>query len=220
MAKFNSVEVSENGTISGTLEKKLNIKIGNTTYQYDASEDKTITITTESEKKTLSIQLGNTYWTYNGDEDEDINLTPSTIGSSDTLYPIMFYSTNSANWYRTSNATVSSSGIIEAKSFNAVSDRRLKDNLRDFKIKKSILDLPIYKFDYKYGLNDQIGCIAQDLQEICPEIVHEDVNGFLSIQESKIVYLLLEEVKKLNDNFQKLQKENEILKQKIEKLEG
>jgi hypothetical protein len=46
--------------------------------------------------------------------------------------------------------------------------------------------------------------MAQDLQQICPEIVNEDNNGYLSIQESKIVYLLIDEVKKLRKEIKEL----------------
>ena len=47
--------------------------------------------------------------------------------------------------------------------------------------------------------------MAQDLQEICPEIVKEDDKGYLSIEENKIVYLLLDEVKKLKKRVDELE---------------
>ena len=46
--------------------------------------------------------------------------------------------------------------------------------------------------------------MAQDLKEICPEIVEEDEKGYLHIQESKIVYLLIEEIKKLKEEIKNL----------------
>ena len=93
---------------------------------------------------------------------------------------------------------VNSQGAITATSYNATSDKRLKTNLIPFTSKHSILDLPLYRFDFINGAKNQIGCMAQDLQSICPEIVLEDPNsGYLSINESKIVYLLIDEVKKL-----------------------
>lgn len=119
----------------------------------------------------------------------------------------------------TVNANADINGVVTAASFNAYSDIRLKENFRPF-THGDILNLPLYIFDYIDGAKNKVGCIAQDLQLICPEIVHEDKNGYLSIEENKIVYLLLEEIKKLNEGFQKLQKENEILKQKIKNLEG
>lgn len=87
-------------------------------------------------------------------------------------------------------------GGITANLFTVRSDARLKENLRPV-VANSILDLPVYKFDYINGNKDQIGCLAQDLQKICPELVTKGDNGYLNVQESKIVYLLLDEVKKL-----------------------
>jgi hypothetical protein len=95
---------------------------------------------------------------------------------------------------------------MEAKSYNATSDARLKENFTPLTTQKSILDLPIYKFDFINGTKNQIGCKAQDLQEICPEIVNEDSDGYLSIQESKIVYLLIDEIKKLKGQINSLMK--------------
>ena len=57
---------------------------------------------------------------------------------------------------------------IQAPSFNATSDARLKENFSPLILNKSILDLPLYKFDFINGTKNQIGCIAQDLQKICP----------------------------------------------------
>lgn len=99
------------------------------------------------------------------------------------------------------------SGEITAQSFNALSDKRLKENIVEYSPNKSILDLPIYSYNF---ISDEkktkkIGCLAQDLKEICPEIVKEDDNGYLSIEENKIVYLLLDEVKKLKKKVDELE---------------
>lgn len=96
---------------------------------------------------------------------------------------------------------------VTANNFYGVSDIRLKENITDYICEKSILDLPIKKFDYiNGGGKDNIGCIAQDLQEICPEIVQEDDLGYLSINESKLVYLLIQEVRKLRDLIKNIEK--------------
>ena len=72
---------------------------------------------------------------------------------------------------------------------------------------KSILDLPVVEFNFKGNKEKHIGCIAQDLQELYPNLVHEDKDGYLSIEENKLVYLLLEEVKKLREEINKLKGE-------------
>ena len=98
---------------------------------------------------------------------------------------------------------------IQAKTFDAISDIRKKTAIQDYRCKKSILDLPVKEFEF---IDDEthtknIGCIAQDLQEICPEIVHEDADGYLSIEETKLVYLLLQEVKELKKEIKALKGE-------------
>ena len=102
-----------------------------------------------------------------------------------------------------------SSGRIVARGFGTSSDFRLKQNIKSYKAEKSILDLDVKEFEY---INDtahkkHIGVIAQDVQEICPEIVYEDANGYLSIEENKLVYLLLNEVKELKKEIKRLKGE-------------
>ena len=107
--------------------------------------------------------------------------------------------------------TITCIGNITAAAFNQRSDARLKENLKPFfESKKSILNLPIYTYNFIGRGERFLGCLAQDLQEICPEIVNENADGYLSIQESKIVYLLLEEVKKLRTELDIVKMKQEI----------
>jgi hypothetical protein len=130
--------------------------------------------------------------------------------TSATEYPLLFKpstgNTTSAGKpkFTTTVTLKPGSGEIAATSFWAKSDRRLKENIEEFKPQKSILDLPIVKFNFKDTSKVHIGCIAQDLQEICPEIVDTNSEGYLSINESKLVYLLLDEVKKLKEEIKEL----------------
>lgn len=105
---------------------------------------------------------------------------------------------------------VSPTGDVYANQFNgnyySNSDIRLKENIVPFENKKSILDLPIKRFDYINGKKNNIGCIAQDLQELYPELVTTNEDGYLSIEETKLVYLLIDEVKKLKEEVDKLKK--------------
>lgn len=107
----------------------------------------------------------------------------------------------------TAVGNITSDNEITAFSFNAKSDKRLKENIEAYYPKQSILDLPVYSYNFINDSNktQHIGCLAQDLQKICPEIVHENDKGFLSIEENKLVYLLLEEVKQLNMKVKELE---------------
>ena len=138
----------------------------------------------------------------------NISISQNSGTGTDT-YPIVFgnnspSTTQSSLQYTSSIYTTPSWGRINASQFNATSDARLKENFKEYIPEKSILDLPVYKFDFIEGAKDQIGCKAQDLQEICPELVAKGSDGYLSIQESKIVYLLLTEIKKLREEVNQL----------------
>lgn len=105
-------------------------------------------------------------------------------------------------------------GKIKATTFSATSDIRLKDNIKDYNSKKSILDIPIKSFTFKNDEEQktQIGIMAQDLKEVEPLLVDEEKDGYYSIKESKLVYLLLEQL-------QKEHKKTEELTRRIENLE-
>lgn len=97
---------------------------------------------------------------------------------------------------------------FNATSYNTTSDRRKKCNIEDYKFTNSILNLPIKQFEYIEDVlhKKHIGCIAQDLQEICPEFVTETTDGTLMIQESKLIYALLQEVKELKEKVELLER--------------
>lgn len=146
----------------------------------------------------------------------DNDKVKQSLFSGNASYPLLLRFNNTSNTdtdiTNSVKCTLSitgnpSTGMVTAASFNATSDIRKKENIVDYTPEKSILDLPIKKFDIIDGLKNQIGCIAQDLKEICPEIVQEDSEGYLSIQESKLVYLLLDEVKKLRKEVNELKGE-------------
>lgn len=99
---------------------------------------------------------------------------------------------------------VNASNTVTCKKCVQTSDARLKTNIVPYQPEKSILELPLKSFDFIDGPKNQIGCLAQDLQQICPQIVTETPQGYLAIQESKIVYLLIDEVKKLKAEIQEL----------------
>lgn len=133
----------------------------------------------------------------------------TTVDSSNNIYLIGSRSTTSSDGediYKSSNVYVHNGTQLIASSYDTTSDQRLKKNIVNFSCKKSILDLPIKEFDYIADNSHHIGCIAQDLQKICPEIVFENEDGYLYIEETKLVYLLIQEVKKLKSELSLIKK--------------
>lgn len=94
---------------------------------------------------------------------------------------------------------LSTAGNITANVFYATSDKRLKENIVDYKPEKSILDIPVKEYNFIGDDKKHIGFIAQDLQEVFPELITERTDGYLAIEESKLIYLLIDEVKKLKE---------------------
>lgn len=141
------------------------------------------------------------------------NNTDSKASSGDTSSKIFLIGATSQSasgqtTYSHNTTYVDANACLHSSSFAASSDARLKTNIKKYKCEKSILDLPVYNFDFIDGPKNNIGCLAQDLEKICPEIVHEDAEtGYLSIEESKLVYLLLQEVKQLRQELKELKGE-------------
>lgn len=96
-------------------------------------------------------------------------------------------------------------------SFVASSDARLKDIKGDYT--KGLTDIeklnPV-RYNYKAGnprkepsVKEFVGLIAQDVQEIFPDAVNKDRDGYLSLDPSQLTYALInavQELKAANDN--------------------
>jgi phosphoribosyl-ATP pyrophosphohydrolase len=106
---------------------------------------------------------------------------------------------------------------LHAPSIRLSSDKRLKENIKSYITDKSILDLDVKEFTFKDSVEKTIGILAQDLREHFPDLVKgsEGENSFLSIEETKLSYLLLLELKKTNLKLEKVCTELEELKKQI-----
>lgn len=102
---------------------------------------------------------------------------------------------------------ITSQDTIHAKAFYTDSDKRLKKIIGDLNIDiDKILELSLiyYTFNNDPSKKEEIGVIAQEIREVCPQIVSEDENGMLSVDYSKLGILALYCIK---DLYGKLKKE-------------
>jgi hypothetical protein len=96
----------------------------------------------------------------------------------------------------------------------STSDRRLKTNLSTISNPlEKVKSLTGYEFDwipdYKihHGFEGRdIGIIAQDVEAVLPEVVTTKFNGFKGVKYEKIVPLLIEAIKELSNEVDKLKK--------------
>ena len=142
----------------------------------------------------------------NASEGNITNLTVGSISISDGVFTI--------------NGDIRATGDIYAL---ASSDERLKDNVIPIsnpmdKIKK----LGGYTFNWnevskKPTHIEEIGVIAQEVQQVLPQIVREKGDGFLGVDYEKIVALLIEGIKYQQGEIEELKSEIIKLNQIINK---
>ena len=101
---------------------------------------------------------------------------------------------------------ITSQDTIRAKAFYTDSDKRLKKIIGDLNIDiDKILELSLiyYTFNNDPSKKEEIGVIAQEIREVCPQIVSEDENGMLSVDYSKLSILALYCIKDLYGKLKK-----------------
>ena len=101
-------------------------------------------------------------------------------------------------------------GSIYTKEFISMSDKTLKKNITtiDNALDK-VLEMRGVYFNWideqKYGNDQQIGFIAQELNEICPQLVSSNGGGVLHVNYSQTTAILVEAIKAQNILIKELQ---------------
>jgi len=97
------------------------------------------------------------------------------------------------------------SGDVQADDFDTTSDRRLKTDINNI---ENALDKvkALQGVSFKMNNQDKIGLIAQDTQEVIPEVVKENEEGYLSVSYGNIVGLLIEAIKEQQVKIESLEK--------------
>ena len=106
-------------------------------------------------------------------------------------------------------------------SWTVASDRRLKENIHSFNAGlDQLIKIEPVVFDYTHqsGLSngkEQVGVVAQEIQKIAPYMIEEfdkDGEEYLAVNNSAMVYMLINSVKELNQKIEDLEAEIEKLK--------
>ena len=94
------------------------------------------------------------------------------------------------------------------------SDRRLKEKIKDLSPDIAKKLKPV-QFCFKGSDRIQYGFIAQDVQELIPEAVHEGRNGYLMLNHSEIIAPLCALVLEQEERINQLEKRLEALEDKL-----
>ncbi|KAL7548192.1 hypothetical protein ACHAWF_011492 [Thalassiosira exigua] len=137
--------------------------------------------------------------------------------------------------YLDGSLTVSGS-VLGSGPYVDVSDKRFKSDIKQIDSSEALekiiqlegvsydLDLSNTKLHRRLGGSNaqgrrQLGFLAQDVEDLFPEIVSTDEDGFKGLQYSRFAPLLVEALKHLNGVIQSLQKENGDMRQIIRLME-
>ncbi len=156
----------------------------------------------------------NSYMGFNGTDSFVIftnNTRQISIGSNATT---LEYAGNAK--LATTNTGIDVTGTLNATSDVVAfysSDERLKDNIKYIgKPLEKIEKIGGYTYDwndkqdiYEVGSKD-VGVIAQEIEEVLPELVVTRDNGFKAVKYEKIVPLLIESIKELKKEVDDIKK--------------
>ena len=139
--------------------------------------------------------------------------------ATDTASGVITFSNTTNSTSKTTGAVKISGGLGVAKTLNAgedvvayaSSDKRLKDNLKPI---ENSLDKVSKLSGYEFDWNDKqetyqghdIGVVAQEVEEVLPEIVTTRDNGYKAVKYEKLVPLLIESIKELKAEIEELKK--------------
>ena len=143
-----------------------------------------------------------------------ITITDETSANA-SYYPMLSVGTSSGNSANVSSTKLifnPSSGLLTSTDYNSSSDERLKTNIKPVEnALDKVIALRGVSFNWKEGGAKAIGLIAQEAEEVIPEIVSQDENGYLGIRYNNLIGVLIEAIKDQQEQINNL-------KNKIDKL--
>ena len=190
---------SATGTLQGnalTATTSTNVKGTANRVIYNSSTDVTTTSSNlQFNGTTMTVQN----LTVNGSL--SANLSSATAGRADNVTGTggrVLYNSSNNNTTTSSNLTFNGSNLTCGGNITAYSSMVLKDNVTTITDALSkVLNLRGVEFDYKESGEHNIGLVAEEVEKVLPDLVHDNDNGIKSLAYSNIVAVLVEAVKDL-----------------------
>ena len=139
-------------------------------------------------------------------------------------------STNAATWNYLSGSKISNTIVPAGKNINVLinkdltvegtiynpSDFNLKENiasLSDLQVDNILLLKPV-TYNYKSDRNKQthFGLIAQDVEELFPELISNDNKSYKSLNYIELIPIMIEKMKEMQENIDELNKKLKMYK--------
>jgi hypothetical protein len=132
--------------------------------------------------------------------------------TSATRYPL-FADTNTGTlstvYTSSSNYTYDpSTGTLSAVIFTSLSDRSVKDNIQVVpNALDTIKQLEGVSFNWKQNGNKSYGVIAQDIEQVLPDVVQTNDEGLKTVDYQALSAFLIESIKQLSSEIEELKKQ-------------
>ena len=144
-------------------------------------------------------------------------LSDNTTTNS-TFYPTLSSATSGSYTTAVTSSTKltfnPSTGNFSATQFTSLSDKTLKTNIRPIENSVALVQrLQGVRFDWLENNKSSLGLIAQEVEEVIPELVETD-NGIKSVSYSNMIGVLIEAIKEQQNQIEELKTEISILKNK------
>ena len=138
---------------------------------------------------------------YNGSTARTVSVAGTTINTGNTLVARDISGDFTAGTITVTNLTASQT--IQAQDFNSISDINLKENIHTIENSlKIVKNLRGVSFDWKENGKSAYGVIAQELEEILPDLVKN--SEVKSVNYNGLIGVLIEAIKELKTEVEEL----------------
>lgn len=219
---------NSSGISNGVITEKIatdavtKSKLGGDLVNTGLSEQNGIKVTLSqsaaSGNRGLQIGVQSTKVTNAANADNSTNASNlHTNASSGTIFiagPSSSVDDTFKPFYNSANVFITNGDTLNASGFNVTSDERLKEHIEEVghnQVKALVENVTVKTFNYKKSpKKTYVGIVAQDILKantvLGDSLVEKDGKDFLSVQESKLVYVLWDYVKQLKAEVTALEK--------------
>jgi hypothetical protein len=126
------------------------------------------------------------------------------FSASGSQYGILGH--NNMNSFYGVGALYNDGTITASQNITAFSDERLKENIQQIEDALHIVQsLMGVRYTHKHTQQSQVGVVAQQVQQVLPEVVQQHADGMLSVAYGNLTAVLIEAVKELAERVARLE---------------
>ena len=120
----------------------------------------------------------------------------------------VYQGNNSSSWSTTSDFRLKKNIVDNNEGLEKITAIRVRNF--EYRLPEEVTELPAHTVIKKEGV--QLGVIAQELQQVCPDCVKEESTGVLSVDSDNVFWHMVNAIKQLNAKVEALQAEITTLK--------